>query len=72
MEIVKWNDYDDCPMGSKKWGNFVDGEFAVDDSYIEGDFPIVWCNVDGCPCSATSGKNNCLIYRNYITNLRNK
>jgi len=62
MELINWNDYDDCPMGSKTWGRFVDGEFIDNCSYQEGDFPIVWCDHDGCPCSAVYGKDSCRIY----------
>lgn len=65
MGIVKWDDYDGCPMGSKKWGRFVNGEFIDHDIYERGDFPIVWCDHDGCPCSAIYGKEYCAIYRDH-------
>ena len=62
MEIVKWDDYEGCPMGSKKWGRFVDGAFEDHGSYQKGDFPIVWCEHDCCACSAVYGQDSCVIY----------
>lgn len=62
MQIVNWNKYEGCIAGSKQWGKIENGEFILHISYKEGDFPIVWCDHDECPCTAVNGQEYCIIY----------
>ncbi|CAM2950828.1 hypothetical protein HAHI6034_05690 [Hathewaya histolytica] len=66
MQIVNWNDSDDCIMGSKAWVKMEDGEPIIQNGYKKGSFPIVWCDHDDCPCTAVYGVDFCAIYTDHV------
>ncbi|WP_252223190.1 MULTISPECIES: hypothetical protein [unclassified Clostridium] len=50
-KVRNWNAYKGCQFGHKVWGHFEEGVF-IDESYQDGDFPIVWCMHDDKACDA--------------------